>query len=169
MSRLSRPNFGMSRLLRPMSRLSRPHFGMSRLSRPTARLMSRLSKLKLQARLCNLGLNTDVTRPLKSGHESRISTRERFKSIVKYQRILVTNASSFEIKMIKKIYSIFEEEQRNVNQIFLQMRVFELPSFSAEFTMSWLSVRHSIASMSSQFSFSITVIPIALPGFRLRV
>ena len=70
--------------------------------------------------------------------------------------------------MIKKIYSIFEEEQRNLNQIFLQMRVFELPSFSAEFTMSWLSVSHSIASMSSQFSFSISVGPIALPGKHIK-
>ena len=83
MSRLWRPNFGMSRLSRPMSRLSRPisrlsqpNFGMSRLSRLTARLMSRLSRVKLSARLCNLGLNPDVARPLKSGHESGNSTRE---------------------------------------------------------------------------------------------
>ena len=61
---LSRPNFGMSRLLRPISRLSRPNFGKSRLSRPTARLMSRLARLKLSARLCNLGLNPDAARPL---------------------------------------------------------------------------------------------------------
>ena len=57
MSRLSRPNFGMSRF-------SRPNFGMSRLFRPTVRLMSRLSRLKLSARLCNLGLNPDAVRPL---------------------------------------------------------------------------------------------------------
>ena len=51
-------------------------FRMSRLSRPTARLMSRLSRLKLSARLCNLGLNSDAARPSKSGHESGTSTRE---------------------------------------------------------------------------------------------
>ena len=75
MSRLWRPNFGMSRLSQPMSSFSQPNFGMSRLSRPTARLMSRLSRLKFSARLCNLGLNPDVARPLKSGHESGTSTR----------------------------------------------------------------------------------------------
>ena len=74
-SRLSRPNFGMCRLLRPMFRLARPSFGMSRLSRPTARFMSILSRLKLSARLCNLGLNPDEARPLKSGHESGTSTQ----------------------------------------------------------------------------------------------
>ena len=56
-------NFWYARLSRPMSSFSRPNFGMSRLSRPTARLMSKLSRLKLSARLCNLGLNPDAARP----------------------------------------------------------------------------------------------------------
>ena len=57
MFRLSRPNFGMSGLLRP-------NFGMSRLSQPTVLLISRLSRLKLSARLCNLVLNPDAALPL---------------------------------------------------------------------------------------------------------
>ena len=69
-SRLSRPNSGMSRFLRPMSRILRPNFGMSRLSRPTLRLNSRVSRLNLSARLCNLSLNPKATRSSKSGHET---------------------------------------------------------------------------------------------------
>ena len=75
MPKFSRPNFGMSRLSRTMSTISRPNIGVSRLLQPTARLMSRLSKLKLSARLCTLGLNLDAGRPSNSGHESVTSTR----------------------------------------------------------------------------------------------
>ena len=68
-SRLSRPNFFMSRLSQLMSRISRPNFGITRLSRPTARLTSRLSRLKFSAQLCNLCLNLGAPRSSKSGHD----------------------------------------------------------------------------------------------------
>ena len=71
LSRHSLPKFGISRHSRTMSRLSWPNFGMSRLrgrdSWPKARLICRLSRIKLWARLCNFGLNPDVARPLESG------------------------------------------------------------------------------------------------------
>ena len=65
--------------------ISRPNFGMFRLSQPTARLLSRLSRLKLSAQLCNLGLNPDVARPLKSEHKSGTSTRAQCRSLFAYK------------------------------------------------------------------------------------
>ena len=44
----SRKSGHVSRLFRPMSRLSRPNFGMSRVLPPTARLKSRLSRIYVQ-------------------------------------------------------------------------------------------------------------------------
>ena len=61
------------RLSRLMSRLLRPNVGMSRLSPATARLMSRLSRLKLSARLCILGVNPDTVRSSKCGSQRALA------------------------------------------------------------------------------------------------
>ena len=58
-----------------MSRLPRQNFDMSRLSR-----------LKLSARLSSLGLNSDTMRPSNSRHESETSTRDTMKQGYKFHR-----------------------------------------------------------------------------------